>query len=335
MLIEDLIAHNPSKNKAGRKVNAVTDQLSVACEHTKTGAQYWRCAAPGCNHFRAGNRQQARVLLHAMGCPHLSSELKGIANDTSINQNAPGVKVHPKIIQADTENQGAAYKKAKTIQTSLLKIATTTGKIKYQDEVNLAIVELFAVTGIPASVLDSPQWKGFVRAATRSKCHPLSSTMLTEKLIPAEAALVRKYQADFLRTCVNLTLTFDGGSTRKPSSVYTIHITTAERETFFMEGHDATDERHTAGYIEGLVAGVSDEYQSEYFKAQPTNPQVVNSIGPQRFTAMCSDNTGNTKKARRDIAKKFPMILNLADVCHHLSNTAKDISKLPEFQKVR
>ena len=28
------------------------------------------------------------------------------------------------------------------------------------------------------------------------------------------------------------------------------------------------------------------------------------------------------------------MILNLTDVCHHLSNTAKDILDLPEFQKV-
>jgi len=142
------------------------------------------------------------------------------------------------------------------VQRTLADIATTAGKTKYQDEVNLAIVELFAVSGIPASVLDPPQWKKFVDVATRSKCSPLSSTILTEKLIPAEAALVRKYQTDFLRTCLNLTLTFDGGSIRKPSSVYTIHITTAERETFFMDGCDATGKRHTAEYIEGLVTRV-------------------------------------------------------------------------------
>ena len=29
------------------------------------------------------------------------------------------------------------------------------------------------------------------------------------------------------------------------------------------------------------------------------------------------------------------MVMNLADVCHHLTNTAKDILKLPEFQKVQ
>ena len=35
------------------------------------------------------------------------------------------------------------------------------------------------------------------------------------------------------------------------------------------------------------------------------------------------------------VAEKFPGILNLADVCHHLANTVKDISRLLEFQKVR
>jgi hypothetical protein len=68
--------------------------------------------------------------------------------------------------------------------------------------------------------------------------------------------------------------------------------------------------------------------------ARVTHLQVINKIGPHRFAAICSDNTGNTKKARRIVVEKFPAILNLADVCHHLANTAKDISKLLEFQKV-
>jgi len=65
-----------------------------------------------------------------------------------------------------------------------------------------------------------------------------------------------------------------------------------------------------------------------------TNSQVIDSIGSKRFTAICSDNTGNTKKARKNVTEKFPTIMNLADICHHLANTAEDISRLPEFQKV-
>jgi len=255
--LRDLVTVNPSGKQTGRKVKAETECLSIACVHSTTKRPYWRCIAPGCKHFQAGNRQLRRILVHAMQCSFISSQLKDFAHGAAITLNAPGAKVNPKQIQADTEDQGAPpHKKVKTIQGTLTNVATTTGKAKYQDEVNLAIVELFAVSGVPPTMLDSLQWKKFMEVATRSKCNPPSSTTLVEKLIPAEAALVRKYQADFLRTCVNLTLTFDGGSTRKPSSVYTIHVTTAERETLFMEGCDATDERHTAEYIEGLVTKV-------------------------------------------------------------------------------
>ena len=256
ILFKDLIAIDPPKNKTGRKVKPEIGKLSVACVHAGTGKQYWRCVASSCKHFQAGNHQLSRILLHAMGCSHLSPELKSFANDMAIKNNALGLKVNPRQIKTDTDNQDAPHKKAKTVRSSLAEIAVTAGRTKFQDEVSLAVVELFAVCGIPASVLDSSHWKKFVEVATCSKFNSPSSSTLTEKLIPAEAALVRKHQSDFLRTCVNLTLTFDGGSTRKPCSVYTVHITTAERETFFMEGCDATDERHTAEYIEGLATKV-------------------------------------------------------------------------------
>lgn len=197
--------------------------------------------------------------MHAMECPHLSSELKDLANDAAIVHNAPGAKVNPQQIQADAEDEGPSHKKAKTIQNTLTDVIVATGKIKYEDEVNLRVVELIAVNAIPANVVDSPQWKKFVEVMSKSKYNSPSSSTLRDRLIPGQAALVRKYQIQFLQTCTNLTLTFDGGSTRKPSSVYTIHITTAERETFFMEGCDATNERHTAEYIEGLVTRVSGQ----------------------------------------------------------------------------
>ena len=148
-----------------------------------------------------------------MGCSHLSPKLKDFANDTVIAENALGLKVRLKEIQANTESQEVLYKKAKTVQETLADIVIPVGKIKLQDQVNLAVVELVAVTRVPATILDSLQQKKFMEVATRSRCNSPSSMTVVQKLIPAEAALVRKYQADFLCTCVNLTLTFDGGST--------------------------------------------------------------------------------------------------------------------------
>ena len=121
---------------------------------------------------------------------------------------------------------------------------------------------LFCVSGLPLRILDTPQWKRLMETATKFKYKPTSSTMVSGTFIPAEAALVRSHQVAFLQLLVNLTITFDGGSTRKPSSVYTIHISTADRECFFMEGHDATDEKHTAAYIENLITSVRAEHRS-------------------------------------------------------------------------
>ena len=193
VLLADLIT-NPSKKPMGRKVKQETKRLSIPCVHSVTNKPYWQCIAPGCGHFQAGNHQLQRVLAHAMDCIFISAKLRDFTHDVAIESNAPGARVNPKQIQTDTETQGTPpHKKVKTIQGTLTDVAMTTGKAIYQDKVNLAIVELFAVSGVPPSVLDSSQWKKFVEVATNSKCSPPSLTMLTQKLIPAEAALVCKY----------------------------------------------------------------------------------------------------------------------------------------------
>ena len=256
--IEELVVCNQPKSGKGRKVKDVIRDLSIAYSHPETGRGFWGCIAPECKHLQVGNRQLKRILKHAISCPHLRPDLTEFANDTAIKENAPGAKINMKQVRDDSGDQTPLHKRKKTIRNTLVDVAVTTGKAKFEHMINLCIVELFCVRAIPPKVLDAPEWKKFVEEATKSKYNPPSSTMFTEKLVPAEAALVRSYQITFLNTCVNLTLTFDGGATRKPSSVYTIHITTADRETFFMEGCDATDERHTAEFIEGLVTKVCD-----------------------------------------------------------------------------
>ncbi|OSC99612.1 hypothetical protein PYCCODRAFT_1372721, partial [Trametes coccinea BRFM310] len=59
---------------------------------------------------------------------------------------------------------------------------------------------------------------------------------------------------------------------------------------------------------------------------------VMEVIGIERFSGICSDSAGNTRKARELLAKEISGLLNLPDCCHHLQNTAKDITKLPDFK---
>ncbi|KAH7917067.1 hypothetical protein BV22DRAFT_1027014, partial [Leucogyrophana mollusca] len=61
---------------------------------------------------------------------------------------------------------------------------------------------------------------------------------------------------------------------------------------------------------------------------------VMTKIGPWNFCATSSDNTGNTKKARRLLCERYPHILNLQDACHLINLAIKSISLLPEFEEV-
>ncbi|KAJ8584996.1 hypothetical protein M405DRAFT_746027, partial [Rhizopogon salebrosus TDB-379] len=55
-------------------------------------------------------------------------------------------------------------------------------------------------------------------------------------------------------------------------------------------------------------------------------------VGTDKWAAICSDSTIVTKNARRDIVVEIPTMLDLCDVCHHLHNTIKNVTILPEFE---
>ncbi|TFK80579.1 hypothetical protein K466DRAFT_503657, partial [Polyporus arcularius HHB13444] len=61
---------------------------------------------------------------------------------------------------------------------------------------------------------------------------------------------------------------------------------------------------------------------------------IMKRVGVERFCAVCSDNAGNTKKARALLKQLTPSVLDIGDCCHHLQNTAKDLTRLPEFKEV-
>ncbi|EIN10008.1 hypothetical protein PUNSTDRAFT_39177, partial [Punctularia strigosozonata HHB-11173 SS5] len=58
-------------------------------------------------------------------------------------------------------------------------------------------------------------------------------------------------------------------------------------------------------------------------------------IGPSRFSAVVSDDTGNTRKCRRIVKDNQPHILNLQDCTHLLRNTSKELQRVAEFIPVK
>ena len=61
---------------------------------------------------------------------------------------------------------------------------------------------------------------------------------------------------------------------------------------------------------------------------------MINLIGIGCIGDICSDSTSVTLNARHNINEDIPTIFDLHDPCHHLQNTIKDITKLPEFSAV-
>ncbi|CDO73140.1 hypothetical protein BN946_scf185007.g195 [Trametes cinnabarina] len=99
------------------------------------------------------------------------------------------------------------------------------GREKLKAKLDFHIMKLICVQGLVPDVIDSCEWKDFMQAANPHYNATLSTTF-ADVHIPAEVAKIRILQLQFLQQQTHLTLTYDGATTQKPQSVYTIHITT-------------------------------------------------------------------------------------------------------------
>ncbi|KAG1723843.1 uncharacterized protein EDB91DRAFT_1086908 [Suillus paluster] len=71
-------------------------------------------------------------------------------------------------------------------------------------------------------------------------------------------------QIETLRTINNLTLIFDGNTTRKLHSIYVILATTPLREIYFLGAHGESDERHTTQWVNGLRHKLEGFWHNEW-----------------------------------------------------------------------
>lgn len=96
---------------------------------------------------------------------------------------------------------------------------------KYQDEVDHIIMRLICVRRLVPNLIDSFEWKELMQKLSGTY-KPTSGDTFFDKHIPKEGAFVRNHQIEILKKEENLTLTFNGTTTRKLHSFYTAHATT-------------------------------------------------------------------------------------------------------------
>ncbi|RXW20375.1 hypothetical protein EST38_g5489 [Candolleomyces aberdarensis] len=328
------VANAVRKTNAGRHKDPLLHRVAVQHKNDK-GEKYWTCIAPGrpgCDYSRKGNVGVDRVYKHAKECPHLrnspayhdiwqevidrmaddslqarisASESAAAGADLSVTTAETGNGIPgPSLSQSklDISKIKGAGKKEKAAKNQL-----------FQDRVDLLITQLICVRGMVPSIVDSPEWKALV-TTLNGTYKPTSSTMFSNTHIPKLAAHISKEQLKILKSQQDLTLMFDGSDMRRGQSFYTTHITTPDRQTFFVEGHKGTGERHTKEWVLSKVM------------------KTITWVGEENVLCLCSDSTSVTWATRADAVKRVPTMFDIWDCVHFLQNMIGNVCGLPAFK---
>jgi hypothetical protein len=256
----------------GRPSGDVCSTLAIRFVDPVTQKKYWRCIAwrnegqQKCDFTYSGNPAEKRVLAHSVKCSKLSEEQKRWALDKNASSSlgakvtAMEAKSTGTVIADPSRAAAESMSLPVNPKTTFVHDFTKVGQAQRSEKINHNILKLICVRGLVPNILDSQEWKEFITflAATGPSRHyvPTSSTTFLRDLIPAEAAYVRKEVLKRLENERNLTLTFDGTNTRKAQSVYTTHVTTKARRSYWMDSHENSLESHTAEWVKDILLKV-------------------------------------------------------------------------------
>ncbi|KAG1743283.1 uncharacterized protein EDB91DRAFT_1081218 [Suillus paluster] len=255
----------PAKGKGGAKVDPLMDLLSDPQKMIVwcAGAEY------GCATTWAAPHWKTRVFGHALPCGKLNK-----INLTLWDR----------------------------VRTAMAKESLGDRVEALKDQLDFDVLKLICIGGIPLTKVDSTEWKTMWKHGNPDY-EPASCAVLTKSQIPNEAARIEDLQLQHLHTCDNLTITFDGNTTKLPESVYTIHVITPVHWVFLVEGDESSEVSHTGAKIH----------------------EVLKKVGAKHFSGVASDNTGNTTLACSLLQDEFSWIIILPDSCHRMSSLCKDI----------
>ena len=262
--------------KSGGKLHPLFPKVSRICQKKNPSSTdkkntFVRCiASRACGTHWAYPHNKKRILGHAANvddCGSMPEDLRSEAIAAmAVNAIGPPFQM-PGASQTHNNSNTMASAVLKRTRTESdvgsvqgpsskkpsLDVFITVGHKELKENGDYALMLLFACCGIPPTVVDSSEFKRYT-STLNSAYKPPSSTTLSQKLIPEEAAKILQGMIEFLKTCRNCTISFDGGKTRKPKGLYTIHITTADRHSFCVEIDDASCPSHTANYVFEILA---------------------------------------------------------------------------------
>ncbi|KAF8817215.1 hypothetical protein BYT27DRAFT_7247457 [Phlegmacium glaucopus] len=250
------------------------------------------------------------LTMNALSHYFFPSEVPFLSHGESCIVECGNVLVAPKMVAVKKRrgNEGIVIIAQKS--SAFFDEAKKLRKRERHQKLDLAIVKLFCVTGIPTHVSDLDMWKGLFSAVDPSYM-PASRSKLGEVHTIGQAEEIQALQVAYLETQENITVSCDGGTTKGWEAFWTLHMSTVERKAYLMEVREATLESHAGVWIKSFVLEVCRS----------------------RICAIVSDSTGNTPLHPELLVQEIPTIFNPPDIVHFISNTIKDIDKLPYFNK--
>ncbi|KAF9477045.1 hypothetical protein BDN70DRAFT_811256 [Pholiota conissans] len=321
----------------GRPKLKILDDILRKCHRTSEPLKIlYRCAG-NCGRLYS-NRNTSRAVRHATGCHRLPAKVREDAQVYAASKAPSAILLATKDVKekeigseehANTPGTILVVKRAKIGANSslptkkanpvegLVEEARRAGKVKRHRMLDLAIVKLICSAGLPSHVVDLDEWKEAFITADHTYV-PVTRAKLEEEQIIGEAARIRELQIAYLQTQENITVSCDGGTNAR-KAFWTLHMSTQGpgplRKVYLMDVREATSERHTAVWIKDFVL------------------EVTTKVGRSRLCAIVCDSTGNTRLHRQLLVDEIPTLLNLPDIVHFISNTIKDIVRIPYFSK--
>ena len=251
------------RHPGGAPRNDLMDQFLMYCYSEADGldVKKWGCIG------RCGRTWTTRnfncVLKHASECRKLTTtNLRELARDKSAEK-APSQKLEnraerhraeePKTTKSGPNKQNEKIENSHKV--TVFNSFQIKGKANRDEAINLAVIRFICAAGLPTHIVSYQEWTDLLNLLCPSY-HPPNRSMLEDDLIVSEANKVRRNILTQLRNQWNLTISFDGGTSRGRDSYWTIHVSTEERKVHLLETILATDVSHTAQWIEEQALGV-------------------------------------------------------------------------------
>lgn len=162
-----------------------------------------------------------------------------------------------KVCDANQQTSLHCQKQALTALASEFEVAVRAkGGEEHRLNVNQKVLEFLCAAGLLPHVVSYPEWGALIYAMDRH-VKIYSEDSFSEKFIPAEASHVTLEAIQLLQKTRHLTISYDGGSTCAVESIYSVHVTMPEtRESYFIEGNEASELSHTGEHIQDLLLKV-------------------------------------------------------------------------------